>query len=122
MREIKFRGLDVSLDAWRYGSLRKMNGGCEISWFSDDGIYHARFVKPETVGQYTGLKDKNGREIYEGDVISLRDEDWEDNIIKNVIVKYEPGSFFVKFDGFKYSLWACYDYDIKIIGNVYDNP
>lgn len=136
MRDIKFRGFDEEEGVWRYGSVVSTistsgeSYGVEPFLYSliieleyQDKIEIWRYpVKPETVGQYTGLKDKNDKEIYEGDVISLRDEEWEDDIIKNVIVKYEPGSFFVYFSGFKYSLWSCYDYDMEIIGNIHENP
>ena len=69
MREIKFRGKRLDNGEWIEGDLLRMNG----HWFifldpAPEGI-DKYAVDPATVGEFTGLKDKNGKEIYEGDVI-----------------------------------------------------
>lgn len=71
MREIKFRGL-TSDGKWVYGDLEahRHDNKVIIHTYREDDYYRYYEVKPETVGEFTGLKDKNGTEIYEGDVLS----------------------------------------------------
>lgn len=122
-REIKFRGKRLDNGKWVYGDFRSEENciavPCYIRHF---GIgYDVYPVDPDTVGQYTGLKDKNGREIYEGDIISAR------GII--LTVKYIGGVFFacnVDSNIDKYPLYILCEWEnesgCEIIGNIHDNP
>lgn len=125
MREIKFRGRTIS-GKWVYGDFFKFScapGCCFIG--NDTGTYQ---VVPESVGQYTGLKDKNGREIYEGDIVT------DGSLIGNVpIVSYKATI------EFKDGCWKqtnsncdcgeCCDAilfenykELEVIVNIYENP
>lgn len=150
-REIKFRGKMIPENEWIFGTILRIPAPPVCFGKSETDKYYIQFpdprympdwnmpykmvqgeVNPDTIGQYTGLHDKNGKEIYEGDIVLY--EDWEmayegggnDSFINKGIVEYCEDN-------------CCYNVterqtvditdvlykdneDLEVIGNIYDNP
>ena len=129
MRTIKFRGKTRENGKWYYGSLVYSDEiNAAIYFQTGRGLVKTMdwvYVKPETVGQFTGLYDYNGAEIYEGDIV-----EWEKDGLMYV-VKFWAGMFYASvkecndgiFGGFPlHALTEHEDRKCKIVGNIYDNP
>ena len=138
MREILFRG-KMDNGEWVEGSFcmdacEQFNGLCGIDGFirlydKGKGKMQTYEVDRETVGQYTGLMDKNGKRIFEGDIVAQNwydyDEPRDDSFGKVVFCEYDC-SFSVmdvNKDGFM-PLGRCgsYHWEVEVIGNIHDNP
>ena len=126
MRVILFRGKDVNSNEWRIGYFYTAVQGCVA--IIGDGVDGYQ-VKPETVGQYTGLTDKRGKKIFEGDIIKYRHH----NINEKAVIRYgAPENRYTMYGwylddnqgntAFRLSEYFIKDYNCQVIGNIHDNP
>ena len=117
MREIKFRGYGKDAKRWIYGSLLDERAVGIVAIQDDD--CHVWEVDPESVGQFTGMKDCEGREIYEGDVIQVVTKNPYWAFKKNYDVYWDLDGFCLEGEPLYY--WFKL-HDLKVIGNAHDNP
>lgn len=132
-REIEYRGFDSR--EWRYGDLEynRKDDVARIHTYKDDGSYNKQYlVDPYTVGEFTGMRDKHGVKIFEGDIIK---HPYVDPIFRDLVepkegdgvtseVVFHDGAFVVKYDenDFIYlDAFTRHGY-VEVIGNIYDNP
>lgn len=124
MREILFKGKSVNDGRWVFGDLSNYGVCKTITTVKDFRIIDSCEVIPETVGQYTGLKDKNGTKIFENDIISAHpDELFPDDEIRLVVEWHDYGWFGKGSKGRYTSLESKWVSDLfEVIGNRFDNP
>lgn len=127
-REIEYRGFDSR--EWRYGDLEynRKNDVAQIHTYKDDGSYNKQYlVDPYTVGEFTGMRDKHGKKIFEGDIVRIYDGDYEE--YSDQQVKFAHGVFGVDnwtkniLTTLSFFMMGCdSEYSVEVIGNIYDNP
>ena len=124
-REILFRGKNPASGKWIEGDLRTYRNGekeilkTSIEWA--DGVHDAKLypVELSSVGQYTGLKDRNGKMIFEGDILKVQTSRG-----KNSLVFYYREVIYNTpyFSGFIYDKGKYESKYHEVIGSIYDNP
>ena len=122
MREILFRGKHMAGGVWCEGNLAVSKGGVAIITPDNTpcGVYGQ--VDPDTVGQFTGLTDKNGKKIFEGDIVKIDIA----GLIFNAVCKFHSGSFGLVWHYLGVDRWQAFpgmwNVGYEVIGNIHDNP
>lgn len=139
MREILFRGKRIDNGEWVLGQVvirPDHDDGCEKYFICEAGHRFIRClnkmpctyeVGPETVGQYTGMKDKNDKRIFEGDIIRAKIEggNHEGFTWQNMPVDFQQGAFCLNDqNGRVFCVLGAFapSVSLEVIGNIHDNP
>lgn len=135
MRDILFRGRRRDNGAWIYGDLRHWhNGEIAIVGLTNTTNSIAGYeVDHATVGQFTGITDKNGKNIFDGDVVEVRTQDTGE--LRRAEIRFGEFAdinsdeecyigFYIAFDGVTTTAYQLKEYTnfVEIIGNIHDNP
>lgn len=130
MKDIIFRGKRKDNGSWIEGSVVIRGKQCFIFTGETKVFDYVNWiwyeVELETVCQYTGLKDKNGKKVYENDIVKINDDVKEAFRISDGVVVYRAGSFIVGDGNMLSSLFTIADFNYvlrgEVIGNIFDNP
>lgn len=125
MRAIGFRGKRIDNGEWVYGNLMQFEDSATFIFVDErkgaSTLTYAHFIinnmhaiDEKTLGQYTGLKDKYGKKIFEGDIC------WEEHNECYGVVKFEDAKFLYLWENIAEDLWEVAD-GIEICGNIHEN-
>lgn len=130
MCEILFRGKDILTGEWLYGDLIQSANEEDVKFIVPFAETNTRGIISETIGQFTGLCDKNGKKIFEGDIVIYNDNEnadsegefsivvWYDDDVIGFALEHHSPSCEVYYEC-EWVQSCCY---YEIIGNVFDNP
>lgn len=127
MREILFRGKEVKSSDWYYGDIFHSSMNVDTARIHDY-INRANVeIIPDTLGQYTGLTDKNGTKIFEGDIVRISEDYYDGLHYSGNEVYYSDGAFCVEYETLEYDVTSIgflvrEGVEVEVIGNIYDNP
>ena len=122
MREILFRGKRIEDKEWVYGTYmaHDRDGHAIFNRNFGDGTLQGFEVIPETVGQYTGLDDKNGVKVFEGDIVREHANDYTPIYQNGIYMAYNVDKINDPYVSTQFNvIWrnGC-----EVIGNIHDNP
>lgn len=140
-REIKFRGKMIPENEWIFGTILRIPAPPVCFGKSETDKYYIQFpdprympdwnmpykmvqgeVNPNTIGQYTGLKDENGKEIYRGDIVQGLFADQEESEIKGQVIYSKGQASYIVIASNNDEWELGYLDNLEVIGNIYDNP